>query len=151
MSEEAERKLLVGTIAFYCNMYGALCKAVNERYPGQGLETIRKVASEFGKTFGTVMKKRNPSAPIKTLVEAQDDTCRKIGWKVTMEGGDGGIEVIAEACPFGLENTSMELCDAVMDFDRNMWKAIDPKLRLYIDKTVAVGDSQCLIRVRREN
>lgn len=150
MSEEAERKLLIGTIAFYCNLYGALCKAIYQRNPGQGLEVIRNVASEYGKMFGGVLKKRNPSASIKTLVEAQDDTCKKIGWKVTLKGGNGEIEVIAEACPFGLENTSRELCDAVMNFDRGMWKAIDPKLTLYIDKTVAVGDSQCSIRVRRE-
>ena len=151
MSEEEEKKLLIGTIAFYCNMFGALCKATHQRNPEQGLETIRNVSSEFGNMFGGVLKKRNPSAPLKTLVEAQDDTCRKIGWKVTLKGGDDEIEVTAETCPFGLENTSKELCDAVMDFDRNMWQTLDPKLSLYIDKTVAIGDPRCLIRVRRED
>jgi len=47
-------------------------------------------------------------------------------------------------CPFGLENTSRALCEAVMAIDREYFReAVSNKIDLKILKTVAAGDLNC--------
>jgi predicted hydrocarbon binding protein len=49
-------------------------------------------------------------------------------------------------CPFGLEGTSKELCEAMMNLDKNMMSTFLGKQgEVKVLKTVAAGDKICEI------
>ena len=147
---EADEKFLKGTIKFYIDMAGALTKALYEKHGEPGLETIRGVVREFGKVQGKVLNARlGASASLGEIAETQVATANKAGMPMKVTTSEKEITIICDKCPFNLDNTSGELCDAFMDFDRAMWKEIDPKLKMTIEKTRAVGDPQCIIRTER--
>ena len=57
---------------------------------------------------------------------------------------DDIFQIQGTKCPFGLENTSRELCEAVMEIDHEYFHtAVSDKIKLNIIKTVAEGDSCC--------
>ena len=57
---------------------------------------------------------------------------------------DKKFQIQGTTCPFGLENTSRELCEAVMEIDYEYFRtAVSDKIRLKIIKSVAEGDSCC--------
>ena len=57
---------------------------------------------------------------------------------------DDIFQIQGTKCPFGLENTSRELCEAVMEIDHEYFRtAVSDKITLNIIKTVAEGDSCC--------
>jgi len=51
-------------------------------------------------------------------------------------------------CPYGLEGTNRELCEAMMAFDIKAVEAGGPNVTMKIVKTVAVGDPQCEVSIR---
>jgi len=51
---------------------------------------------------------------------------------------DDSFQIQGTKCPFGLENTSRELCEAVMEIDHEYFRtAVSDKIKLNIIKTVA--------------
>ena len=57
---------------------------------------------------------------------------------------DDSFRIQGTGCPFGLENTSRKLCEAVMAIDREYFlAATDGKTTLKILKTRAEGDEIC--------
>jgi len=70
-------------------------------------------------------------------------------------GVDNEVEVKANEvvvrfpkCPYGLEGTNRELCEAMMAFDIRGVEMGGPNVTMKIVKTVAVGDPQCVLSVR---
>ncbi len=148
--QEADEKLLRGTIKFYLDMCGEFSKVIYERHGEAGLETRMNVVRKFGSWQGKALKARvGPSASLKEMAETQIATANKIGMKMEVTASEPEVEIRCDKCPFNLDNTSVELCDAFMDFDRAMWQEIDPKLKMTIEKTTAVGDPQCIVITRR--
>jgi hypothetical protein len=57
---------------------------------------------------------------------------------------DEKFHIQGTKCPFGLENTTRALCEAVMAIDREYFReAVSDKIELKILKTVAAGDQHC--------
>ena len=57
---------------------------------------------------------------------------------------DEKFHIRGTKCPFGLENTSRQLCEAVMAIDRELFSvATDGKTKMEITKTRAAGDPVC--------
>jgi len=58
------------------------------------------------------------------------------------------VVVKISRCPYGLEGTNQELCEAMMTFDIRGVEMGGPNVTMKIVKTVAVGDPQCVLSVR---
>lgn len=136
-------RLAIGTMKFYRDMVGGLCKAIYERYGEEGLEIIRGVTGKFGAIQAQSLKRQSNS--LKGAADVQASTVADVGMKLSVTATENEVVTIVDKCPFDLDNTCRELCDAFMDFDRALWSGIDPRAELDIQKTVAVGDPQCVI------
>jgi len=58
------------------------------------------------------------------------------------------VVVKTPKCPYGLEGTSRELCEAMMNFDVRAVETIGSNVTLQIVRTVAVGDPTCELSIR---
>ena len=74
---------------------------------------------------------------------------------ITIYGVEGRVEEKEDEivfhypeCPYGLEGTSRELCEAMMAQAYKFIEALGPKLTMETRKTVAVGDPECEIAVK---
>jgi len=57
---------------------------------------------------------------------------------------DDVFQIQGTKCPFGLENTSRELCEAVMAIDQAYFRAaVSDQISLEIKHTLAAGDAFC--------
>ena len=147
---KTDEALLKATLKFYLDMCGTFSKELYDRHGEMGLETIRNVVRKFGRFQGKALKKRiGHSASLKEIAEKLIETANKVGMKMEVKASEFEIKIVCDKCPFNLENTSMALCDAFMDIDRAMWEEIDPTLEMFIEKTTAVGDPQCVVITKR--
>ena len=130
-------------------MVGALAKAFHEKYGDESLEVTRNTMRAFGEGFGRTLKKRAGSDSLKVIAATQNKTLEELGFMSQLYGSDDEIRSTALVCPFGLENTSRELCEAVMGFDEGMYWSVG-QLKLWIEKTLADGDYCCTGKAYRE-
>jgi hypothetical protein len=122
---------------------GLLIKAIYKKFGKQAIPIIKDVLRLQGRALGLKMKQKLPDTKLSTIANAftksWDPKFVKI---VTLS--DEKFQIQGNRCPFGLENTSRELCEAVMEIDREyFFAASDGKTRLAIVKTVAAGDPLC--------
>lgn len=61
-----------------------------------------------------------------------------------LEISDKKLHIRGHECPLGLENTSRELCEAMMALDKAIFEtASGQRLNLNIAKSLAAGDPYC--------
>jgi len=65
-----------------------------------------------------------------------------------VEAKEDKVVVRVSKCPYGLEGTSRELCEALMNFDLKAIETLGPSVTMEIVKTVAVGDPQCELSIK---
>lgn len=122
---------------------GQLIKAFYEKFGSEALPIVEKVLSRQGCALGQRIKKK-----------IQDDKLSTIGKAFAKNFDPNLVEIISISddrfhirgtkCPFGLENTSKELCEAVMAIDREyFYTATNGRTRLQIKESVAAGDAYC--------
>ena len=96
-----------------------------------------------GRALGLRTKKKISDNKLSTVAEAFAKSFNPESVKV-ISISDEKFHIQGMRCPFGLENTSRELCRAVMAIDYEYFKtATDRKINLEIIKTVAAGDPIC--------
>jgi hypothetical protein len=122
---------------------GLLIKAVYEKYGREVLPLIEDALGRQGRALGLKVKSKLP-----------DSRLSSVGAAFAAGFDPSTVDVVAisddifhirgKGCPFGLENTSRELCEAVMAIDREYFlAATDGRALLTIQSTRADGGDVC--------
>jgi hypothetical protein len=144
---EAVNKELMAMAILLTKGQGALCKAFYQKFGKESLPLLNGVMSQVGNEWGKMMQK---SLPVKSMTAVAEQT-KSIGSMMglgteMLEVSDANIHFKMSKCPFGLEGTSRELCEAAMIIDEEkisvfLGQGVDTKIL----QTVAAGDEQCEI------
>lgn len=122
---------------------GMLIKAFYEKFGKEALPIIKEILGKQGRALGLKIKKKLPDNRLSTVAKAFSKSYDPNLVKV-IAIADDIFQIQGTQCPFGLENTSRELCEAVMEIDHEYFRtAVSDKITLNIIKTVAEGDSCC--------
>ncbi|MFW9987961.1 MAG: L-2-amino-thiazoline-4-carboxylic acid hydrolase [Candidatus Odinarchaeota archaeon] len=122
---------------------GLLIKAIYKKFGEEALPIIKEVCGVQGKSLGLKIRKKIPNRNLSTVAKAFSKTFDQNSVKI-ISISDDKFQIQGTKCPFGLENTSRALCEAVMAIDHEYFRtAANDKIELKILKTVAAGDSYC--------
>ncbi len=122
---------------------GMLIKAFYEKFGKEALPIIKEILGKQGRALGLKIKNKLPDNKLSTVARAfsksYDPNLVKV---ITI--ADDIFQIQGTQCPFGLENTARELCEAVMEIDHEYFRtAVSDKITLNIIQTVAEGDDCC--------
>ncbi len=122
---------------------GLLIKAIYKQFGKKALPIIKDVLKIQGRALGLKMKQKLPDTKLSTIANAFTKSYDPKLVKI-VTNSDEKFQIQGTRCPFGLENTSRELCEAVMEIDREyFFTASEGKTRLVIVRTIAAGDPIC--------
>jgi len=122
---------------------GLLIKAVYKKFGVEVLPIIKDVCRKQGKSLGLKVRKKLPNNNLTTVAKAFSKSFDQNFVKI-ISISDEKFQIHGTKCPFGLENTSRELCEAVMAIDHEYFReAVSDKIELKIFKTIAAGDPYC--------
>ncbi|MHA1783784.1 MAG: hypothetical protein ACTSVY_12030 [Candidatus Helarchaeota archaeon] len=122
---------------------GELIKAFYEKFGSDSLEIIKKILGRQGRSLGLKIKKKIPDGRLSTVAKAFSKSYDPKLIKI-VSISDEEFHIQGFKCPFGLENTARELCEAAMEIDREyFFTATNGKTDLKILKTRAAGDEIC--------
>lgn len=122
---------------------GMLIKAFYEKFGKEALPIIKDICGRQGRVLGQKIRKKLPNNKLSTVAEAFTKSYDPKDVKV-LSLSDDTFQIQGTKCPFGLEHTSRELCEAVMEIDHEYFRtAVSENITLKIKKTVAAGDSRC--------
>jgi len=122
---------------------GYLIKAFYERFGAEALPIIADVLAKQGCSLGLKIKAKLPDSRLSTVAAAFAKSFDPNLVKV-ISVSDEVFHIQGTKCPFGLENTSRELCAAVMAIDHAYFRtAVSDQIALKIKHTLAAGDDYC--------
>ncbi|MBY9004424.1 MAG: L-2-amino-thiazoline-4-carboxylic acid hydrolase [Candidatus Lokiarchaeota archaeon] len=122
---------------------GMLFKSIYEKFGKEVLLIIKEVCKKQGCSLGLKIKKKVPDNRLSTVATAFSKSFDAKNVDV-IEITDEKFQIQGTKCPFRLENTSRELCEAVMEIDGEYFRtAVDENVHMTIIKTVAEGDPYC--------
>jgi len=122
---------------------GLLIKEVYKRFGKVALPIISKVLRQQGRAIGLKVKNKLKDHSLSSVAETFISSWDPIMIEA-VEISDNKFHIKGFGCPFGLENTSRELCEAVMEIDFEYFRtAVSDKIELSIEKSVAAGDDCC--------
>ena len=122
---------------------GLLIKEVYERFGKDSLPVISKVLRQQGRAIGLKVKNKLKDTSLTKVAETFISNWDPSSVEA-VELTDNKFVIKGFGCPFGLENTSRELCEAAMEIDYEYFRtAVSDKIELKILKSVAAGDTCC--------
>lgn len=122
---------------------GMLFKAFYSKFGKEALPIIKDVCKKQGRSLGLKIKNKLPNKKLSTIAMAFSKSYNPNDIKV-IDLSDERFQIQGSRCPFGLENTSRELCEAVMEIDAEYFRiAVNEDIQLKIIRTVADGDEYC--------
>ena len=127
---------------------GRIAKAVDKKFGAEGRNLLRQVMSERGSEMGEMMKPQSPGEDFKSVGTFFAGASKMFGVENEVEVKANEVVVKIPRCPYGLEGTNRELCEAMMAFDIKAVEAGGPNVTMKIVKTVAAGDPQCELSIR---
>lgn len=149
--EEAARRIgpMMGSMLA---MSGTLAMAIYEKFGKDALPVITEAMSKSGVESGKAMRQMMPSADMKAFVEQLNmmGSMMDIGMEIT-ESSDDSVHFQALKCPFCIEGTSRELCEALMSVDeKRVGTFLGQEVETKILKTVAAGDNKCEVIISKK-
>jgi hypothetical protein len=122
---------------------GLLIKAFHEKCGDEILPVIDDILGRQGRALGLKVKSKLSDGRLSMVAAAFSKNFDPTTINV-VSLSDEKFHIQGTICPFGLENTSRQLCEAVMAIDREYFlAATDGKTTLDILKTRAAGDPIC--------
>jgi len=122
---------------------GLLIKSIYNRFGRTSLSIIKDVCRKQGRALGLKIIERLPNNRLTTVGEAFSKSFDPKFVKI-ISISDEKFQIQGTKCPFCLENTSRELCEATMAIDHEYFRtAVSDKIKLKIVKTLAAGDPYC--------
>ena len=126
---------------------GLIAKAVDKKFGAGGRDVLRRVQSVEGVAMGKMLKLMSPGEGFNSVVTFYAQALEMFGVDIEVEVKKDEVVVDVLKCPWGLEGTTRELCEAMMAFDVSWIKTMSPNVTLEIVRTVAVGDPQCELSI----
>jgi predicted ArsR family transcriptional regulator len=122
---------------------GLLIKAFYEKCGDEILPVIDDILGRQGKALGLKVRSKLPDCRLSTVAAAFMKNFDPMTVEV-ISISDEKFHIQGTKCPFGLENTSRQLCEAVMAIDRELFSvATDDKTKMEITHARAAGDQVC--------
>lgn len=122
---------------------GLLIKAIYDRFGEEALSLIQDSCGKQGKALGGKIKKKLSDHSLSTVATAFSKSFDPSSINI-ITSTNKMFRVQGSNCPFGLEGTSRQLCEAVMTIDLEYFKtAVSDRVTMEITQTVADGDSLC--------
>jgi hypothetical protein len=122
---------------------GLLIKALYGKFGDEILPIVEEVLGIQGRALGLKIKNKMPDDNLSTAARTFVQNFEPADVKI-IELTDEHFHIQGTKCPFGLENTSRKLCEAVMAIDREYFTAaVRGTTTLQIIKTRAAGDPVC--------
>jgi predicted hydrocarbon binding protein len=124
---------------------GAFAKAFYQRYGKEALPIISGVMSQNGVEWGTMAQQMVPAKGMMAYAESLKLISSIMGMEVeVVELSDDKLHFKGSKCPLGIEGTSRELCEVMMDFDKSwMGTFLGQEGQINVLKCVAAGDEIC--------
>ena len=132
-------------IEFTFAWLGDLGKAFYEKNGKEAIPTITEIAGKSGVREAEVMQKMMPVKDMKDVGELfkMMELMMEMGMEI-MELSDDVIHFKVPKCLIGIEGTSKELCEAMMNTDTQMVSTLlGQEIETNILKSIAVGDKEC--------
>jgi hypothetical protein len=122
---------------------GLLIKAFYDKYGDEILPIVNDILGLQGCALGLKIKKKLPDGELPAIAKAFTENFDQKTVEI-LALTDAKFHLQGKKCPFGLENTSRKLCEAVMAIDREYFStATDGRTKLEIQRTRAEGDPVC--------
>ncbi len=124
---------------------GAFGQAFHGKYGKEALPVIAGVVSQGGVEWGKIMQQNLRTRSMKAAAEQQImmDSMMGLGMEI-MEHSENKLHFKVLKCPFGIERTSKELCEAMMVMDeKRMSTYLGQEVEVKILKSLAAGDKNC--------
>lgn len=124
---------------------GAFAKAFYQRYGKEALPIITGVMSQSGVAWGKMAQQMVPAKGMRAYAESLKMISSIMGMRVEIiELSDDKIHFKGSKCPMGIEGTSRELCEAMMNFDKGWMSAfLGQERQIKVLKSIAAGDEIC--------
>ena len=128
-----------------------LIKAFYKKFGKEALPVIQEVMGKQGKALGLEVRKNLVEHTLEEVAEAFGEFYKSNLLKLKVLS-DNKILIRCEKCPYELEDTSLELCYAVMELDREFYNAaLGKKVEVVIVDSSATGDPYCVITYETKN
>ena len=118
---------------------GRIAKAVDKKFGAEGRGILKQVMGERGSEIGEMMKPLSPGEDFKSVGTFFAGAAEVFGVENEVEAKEDEVVVKISRCPYGLEGTNRELCEAMMAFDIKGVEAGGPDVTMEVVRTVAVG------------
>lgn len=130
---------------------GEMSKAFYEKYGEDALPIIVKVSEEAGLRSGELARSMIKGGGMKAIGELIDKWVMMDFPVEILELTDNMVHFKISNCPLGLENTSRELCEAMMHSDSKMMSIIAGfEVDMKIVNSVADGSEYCEVIFSRK-
>jgi predicted hydrocarbon binding protein len=124
---------------------GAFAKAFYQRYGKEALPIIAEVMSHAGVEWGKLAQQMASAKGMRAYGESLQMVGMIMGMGMeVVELSDDKIHFKVSKCPLGIEGTSRELCEAMMNLDKSMMSTfLGQKGKVKVLKSLAAGDKIC--------
>jgi len=127
------------------NVWGDLCSAFYKKYGKDALSTIAAVSAKYGADSAKLVQKMMPIKNMKDIAEMYKMMMSMVGEKMEIvKVSDDTLHFKMSHCPVGIQGTSLELCEAMMNSDKKMVSTLlGQQINIKITKSLAAGDKYC--------
>jgi len=127
------------------NMIGDLNSAFYKKYGKDALPTIAAVSAKYGADSAGIVSKMMPVKDMGGIAEMFKMMTAMLGEEAeTIESSNDVLHFKMSQCPMGIQGTSQELCDALMNSDKKMVSTLlGQEFDIKVPKSVAAGDKYC--------
>jgi hypothetical protein len=128
-------------------MTGKMGKALYAKGGKSSLPEITAIAGESGAEMAAITRKMMPVGSFKDIDDMYKVMDLILGLGIeTVEVSDGKYQCNISRCPYGLDGTSRELCEALMELDKKMVSDLLGKpVAMQIPQSLAAGDKKCRV------
>ncbi len=127
---------------------GRIVKAVDKKFGAEGRNLLSQVSLKKGLEMGEMMKPQCPGEDFNSVGTFFAGALQNFGVDCEAEVKEDEVVIKVPKCPYGLEGTNRELCEAMMDLDVGIIETLGPDVTLDFDKTVAVGNPYCELSIK---
>lgn len=134
------------------NMVGDLSSAFYKKYGKDALPTIAAVSGKYGADCAKIVAKMMPVKNLEDVAEMYKMMMAMMGEKMEIiKSSNDMFHFKMSKCPMGVQGTSQELCDALMNFDKKMVSTlVGQQFNNKVPKSVAAGDKYCEVIYSRK-
>jgi predicted hydrocarbon binding protein len=126
------------------NTIGDLSSAFYKKYGKDALPTIAAVSAKSGAEYAKIAQKMMPFKSMKDIGEMYKMMTATSGERMEIVRlSDDVLHFKMSRCLYGIEGTSQELCEAMMNSDKIISTLLGEQVNVKAAKSMAGGDKYC--------